>query len=76
MVNFSKIGKPSKVEKLEPIHIDTWGSSPVSSIGGSLYYITFIDDSTRKVWVYFLKKKLEVCDVFRKWKAMGDAKIY
>ncbi|KAE8693764.1 putative galacturonosyltransferase-like 4 [Hibiscus syriacus] len=39
---------------------------------GSLYYITFIDDSTRKVWVYFLKKKSEVFDTFRKWKDMVE----
>ncbi|KAE8668800.1 TBC1 domain family member 15-like [Hibiscus syriacus] len=38
----------------------------------SLYYITFIDDSTRKVWVYFLKKKSEVFDTFRKWKVMVE----
>ncbi|KAE8690148.1 hypothetical protein F3Y22_tig00110925pilonHSYRG00035 [Hibiscus syriacus] len=38
----------------------------------SLYYITFIDDSTRNVWVYFLKKKSEVFDIFRKWKAMVE----
>ncbi|GJU45584.1 retrovirus-related pol polyprotein from transposon TNT 1-94 [Tanacetum coccineum] len=24
--------------------------------GGSRYYVTFINDSSRKVWVYFLKK--------------------
>ncbi|KAE8728570.1 hypothetical protein F3Y22_tig00004205pilonHSYRG00040 [Hibiscus syriacus] len=39
---------------------------------GSLYYVTFINDSTGKVWVYFLKKKLEVFDTFRKWKAMVE----
>ncbi|KAE8686500.1 cytochrome P450 71A9-like [Hibiscus syriacus] len=38
----------------------------------SLYYVTFIDDSTRKVWVYFLKKKSEVFDTFRKWNAMVE----
>ncbi|KAD7116805.1 hypothetical protein E3N88_04073 [Mikania micrantha] len=36
---------------------------------GSNYYVTFIDDATRKVGVYFLKNKFEVFDVFKKWKA-------
>ena len=54
---FSKIDKPPKVEKLDLVHIDVWGTSHVSSIRGSLHYATFIDDSTGKVWVYFLKKK-------------------
>ena len=71
-VSFTKIGKTPKVERLELVHTDVWGPSPVSSLAGSLYYVTFIDDSTRKLWVYFLKKKSEVFDTFRKWKAMVE----
>ncbi|KAL5841705.1 hypothetical protein ACOSQ3_012308 [Xanthoceras sorbifolium] len=71
-VSFAKIGKIPKAEKLELVHTDVWGPSPVSSLSGSLYYVTFINDSTRKVWVYFLKKKSEVFDTFRKWKAMVE----
>ncbi|KAE8661431.1 putative WRKY transcription factor 4 [Hibiscus syriacus] len=71
-VNFAKIGKTPKAQKLELVHTDVWGPSPVPSLVGSLYYVTFIDDSTRKVWVYFLKKKSEVFDTFRKWKAMVE----
>ncbi|KAE8664704.1 hypothetical protein F3Y22_tig00112738pilonHSYRG00095 [Hibiscus syriacus] len=69
-VSFAKIGKTPKAEKLELVHTDVWGPSPVPSLAGSLYYVTFIDDSIRKVWVYFLKKKSEAFDTFRKWKAM------
>nr|CAN76388.1 hypothetical protein VITISV_037906 [Vitis vinifera] len=36
------------------------------------YYITFIDDSSRKVWVYFLKNKSDVFETFKKWKAMVE----
>ena len=39
-------------EKLELVQIDVWGPAQVSSLGGSHYYVTFIDDATRKVWVY------------------------
>ncbi|KAE8711123.1 hypothetical protein F3Y22_tig00110303pilonHSYRG00264 [Hibiscus syriacus] len=73
-VSFAKIGKTPKAERLELVHTDVWGPSPVPSLAGSLYYVTFIDDSTRKVWVYFLKKKSEVFDTFRKWKAMVENK--
>ena len=48
-VSFLKIGRTSKAEKLELVHIDLWGLSLVASLGGSRYYITFIDDSSRKV---------------------------
>ena len=45
------------------------GPAPVRSLGGSRYYVTFIDDSTRKVWVYFPKNKSDVFATFKKWKA-------
>ncbi|KAE8711604.1 Detected protein of confused Function [Hibiscus syriacus] len=47
-VSFAKIGKTPKAERLELVHTDVSGSSPVPSLAGSLYYVTFIDDSTRK----------------------------
>ncbi|RVW70488.1 Retrovirus-related Pol polyprotein from transposon TNT 1-94 [Vitis vinifera] len=48
-VSFLKTGRTPKAEKLELVHTDLWGPSPVASLGGSRYYITFIDDSSRKV---------------------------
>jgi hypothetical protein len=49
---------------LELVHTDLWGPAPVAFLGGLRYYITFIDDSSRKVWVYFLKLKSDVFEVF------------
>ena len=71
-VSFLKTGRTPKVEKLELVRTDLWGSSPIASLGGSRYYITFIDDSSRKVWVYFLKNKFDVFETFKKWKAMVE----
>ena len=48
-MSFLKTGKTQKAKKLELVHTDLWGPSPVASLGGSRYYITFIDDSRRKV---------------------------
>ncbi|KAE8671774.1 putative polygalacturonase [Hibiscus syriacus] len=45
-VSFAKIGKRPKAERLELVHTDVWGPSSVPSFAGSLYYVTFIDDST------------------------------
>lgn len=72
IVSFSKGGKVPKGTKLELVHTDVWGPSPVESIGGSKYYVTFIDDTTRKVWVYFLKNKSDVYGTFKKWKAIVE----
>ncbi|KAE8705427.1 Endomembrane protein 70 protein family isoform 1 [Hibiscus syriacus] len=74
-VSFAKIGKTPKAEKLELVHTNVCRLSPIPSLAGSLYYVTFIDDSTRKVWVYFLKKKSEFFDTFRKWKVMVENEI-
>ena len=60
MVSFLKTGRTLKAVKLESVHTDLWGPSPAASLGGSRYYITFIDDSNKKVWVYFLKNKSDV----------------
>ncbi|CAH9079859.1 unnamed protein product [Cuscuta europaea] len=35
------------------------------SIGGSRYFLTFIDDASRKVWVYFLTTKDRVFESFK-----------
>ena len=48
-VSFLKTGRTPKVEKLELVHIDLWGSSSVASLEGSRYYITFINDSSRNI---------------------------
>ena len=71
-VSFVKNGKEKKNEKLELVHIDVSGLGPVSSLGGFHYYVTFIDDATRNVWVYFLRQKFDVFQTFKKWKCLVE----
>lgn len=71
-VSFLKSGRTLKTGKLDLVHTDVWGPSPVASLGGSRYYVMFIDDHSRKVWVYFLKHKSNVFHVFKIWKAMVE----
>jgi hypothetical protein len=40
----------------------------VKSLGGSLYYVIFIDDYSRKTWMYLLKTKDEVFIKFQEFK--------
>jgi transposase InsO family protein len=56
---------------LEMIHSDVW-TTKTESIGGCKYYVSFIDDHTRKVWVYFMKQKGEVFQHFLNFKAMVE----
>jgi transposase InsO family protein len=37
----------------------------VASKKGTFYYVTFIDDISRKTWIYFMKTKDEVFNHFR-----------
>lgn len=73
-VSFSKIGKTLKKQKLKLMYSDLWRPVHVISLGDSFYYLTFIDDSTRKIWDYFLKHKHDAFDVFRKWKVLVENK--
>ena len=39
------------------------------SLGGHLYYVTFIDDHSRKTFLYLLKKKDEVFEKFKEFRS-------
>ena len=44
---------------LEYVHSNLKGPSPVKSYGGYQYFVSFIDDYSRKVWVNFMNRKDE-----------------
>ncbi|GJX00333.1 retrovirus-related pol polyprotein from transposon TNT 1-94 [Tanacetum coccineum] len=49
---------------LELVHSDVW-QAPVLSLGGAKYFVSFIDDYSRRCWVYPIKKKSDVFEVFK-----------
>ena len=54
---------------LDIIHSDVCGKMSTPAIGNFLYYATFIDDYSRKTWIYMLKSKDEVFNKFVEFKA-------
>ncbi|KAI3509130.1 hypothetical protein L1887_24156 [Cichorium endivia] len=54
---------------LELVHTDICGPMKTPSFGGNRYILTFIDDFSRKVWVYFIKEKSETFEQFKIYKA-------
>jgi hypothetical protein len=42
---------------------------PFRSLGGFLYYVIFIDDYSRKMWLYLLKSKYELLSKFQEFNA-------
>ncbi|KAH9716239.1 Integrase catalytic domain-containing protein [Citrus sinensis] len=59
-------------EILEYVHSDVWGPTKTASIGGSYYFITFVDDFSRRVWVYTMRAKVEILEIFVKWKKLVE----
>lgn len=55
---------------LEIVHSDLCGPMETPSIGGNHYLLAFINDYTRKTWVYLLKSKSEVFERFRQYKSL------
>jgi hypothetical protein len=55
---------------LHLIHSDVFRPVSVPSLGKFVYYVSFIDDLSRNTWIYFLKKKFEVFDLFKEFKAL------
>ncbi|KAA0056914.1 Retrovirus-related Pol polyprotein from transposon TNT 1-94 [Cucumis melo var. makuwa] len=57
---------------LELVHTDLCGPIKPSSFGKNNYFLLFIDDFSRKTWVYFVKEKSEVFGMFKRFKALVE----
>ncbi|PRQ55909.1 putative RNA-directed DNA polymerase [Rosa chinensis] len=60
---------------LELVHSDICEPINPTSNGGKRYFITFIDDYSRKTWVYFLQKKSEAFVAFKSFKALVENEV-
>jgi transposase InsO family protein len=48
---------------------------PSPSLIGYFHYVIFIDDYSRKCWIYFLKTKSDTFDKFKEYKAFFEKQI-
>ena len=60
-----KIRSHESTEILQLVHSDIAGPFRVQSLGGAKYFVTFIDDFSRKTWVYFMTSKDQVFEKFK-----------
>jgi transposase InsO family protein len=69
--SFEKCASWHASDPFQLVHSDLCGplSSPFS---GCKYFLTFIDDFSKRTWVYFLKLKSEVFDKFLAYKALVE----
>lgn len=73
-VSFKSSAPTRKSEMLELIHSDVCGPMKTRSLGGAYYFVTFIDDHSRKIWAYTLKTKDQVLDTFKLFQASVERK--
>ncbi|XXG51738.1 hypothetical protein AAC387_Pa03g0243 [Persea americana] len=52
------------------VHSDVWGPAKISSMNGSRWFVSFIDDYSRMTWVCLMKTKDEVSLLFKKFHKM------
>ena len=57
---FKSVGGIMTTRKLQLVHSNVCGPMSVQSLTCRLYFVTFIDDYSRCVKVYFIRKKSEV----------------
>ena len=59
---------------LEYVHSDLWGLAKVFTHGGNRYFLSLIDDYSRKVWLYMLNTKDEhtVLTKVKEWKTLVE----
>jgi hypothetical protein len=57
---------------LDLIHSDVCGPMSSASLTRSLYYVVFIDDFSRKSWIFFMKTKGHVFSRFQEFKALVE----
>ena len=63
-----------KPNVLDLVYFDVCGPIDVETSGGNKYFVTFIDDASRKVWDYVLITKDQVFKHFKKFHVMVERK--
>ena len=52
------------------IHSDIWGPSPTATIGGSKYFVIFVNDFSRYTWIYLMHNRSELAQIYRTFTQM------
>jgi hypothetical protein len=77
--NYTKTSFPSSDSRavgiLDLIHSYVCGPMYLTSLSGSLYYVVFIDDFSRKSWIFFMKTKGQVFSRFQEFKSLVQNQI-
>jgi len=53
---------------LHVVYFDVCGPFEVSSLGQNKYFVSFIDEYSRMMWLYMIKAKSDVLTIFKRFK--------
>lgn len=62
----------SSRKTLEIVHADICGPITPTTPGGNRYFLLFVDDFSKKMWVYLLKEKGGAFEAFKVFKALVE----
>lgn len=68
---FKRSSKRAESE-FEYAHADLWGPAPVATLGGKKYFLSIVDDFSRKTWVFLLRNKSDAFDKFIEWHTLYE----
>ena len=57
------------------IHSNVWSPSPISTPGGSRYFVIFVDDYSRYTWIYLFKNCSELYQIYRDFTKMIETQF-
>ncbi|WJX39045.1 hypothetical protein P8452_26635 [Trifolium repens] len=57
---------------LNVVHSDICGPFDVLSTGGNKYFMTFVDEYSRMIWLYHIKAKSDALEVFKRFKTLVE----
>ena len=57
------------------IHSNVYGPSSVSSIGGSQYFVVFVDDYSLYSWIFLIKHHFELLQVYSNFAKMATTQF-
>lgn len=52
------------------VHSDIWGPAPTATMGGSRYFVIFVDDFSRYTWLYILKNRSQLQQTYYDFASM------
>ena len=58
------------------IHYDVWGPSPITTQGGSRYFVIFVDDFSRYTWIYLFKNRSKLYQIYRDFTKRIETQFY